>query len=284
MCLGRQMPELPEVETIARGLRSSLEGRTIRAVTVDWPRTVAQPPLDEFRERIAGRRVESVGRRGKFVVIGLDGGCLLIHLKMSGRLRVVPAGEPVEDHTHTIFHLDGDWELRFQDVRKFGRVHLVEKPVQVTAALGPEPLDHDFTLDHFRALLVRRTGRLKSLLMNQEFLAGLGNIYADEALHAARLHPLRTADSLSPDEQAHLYHSIRRVLGRAVADRGTTLDDGGYQDAEGRAGAYQEELAVYRRTGEPCHSCGTLIQRTVIGGRSSHFCPTCQPQQLEGEA
>jgi formamidopyrimidine-DNA glycosylase len=163
-------------------------------------------------------------------------------------------------------------------------VHLVEKPAQVTAALGPEPLDDDLTLDQFRALLERRSGRLKSLLMNQEFLAGLGNIYADEALHAARLHPLRTADSLSPGEQACLYHSIRRVLGRAVADRGTTLDDGGYQDAEGRAGAYQEELAVYRRTGEACHSCGTPIQRTVIGGRSSHFCPMCQPLQLEGEA
>jgi formamidopyrimidine-DNA glycosylase len=278
------MPELPEVETIARGLRSSLEGRTIRAVTVDWPRTVAQPPLDEFRERIAGRRVESVGRRGKYVVITLDGGCLLIHLKMSGRLRAVTAGEPVDSHTHTIFHLDGGTELRFQDVRKFGRVHLVEKPAQVTAALGPEPLDDGFTLDQFRALLERRSGRLKSLLMNQGFLAGLGNIYADEALHSARLHPLRTADSLSPGEQARLYNSIRRVLGRAVADRGTTLDDGGYQDAEGRAGAYQEELAVYRRTGEPCHSCATPIQRIVIGARSSHFCPTCQPQQPEGEA
>jgi formamidopyrimidine-DNA glycosylase len=278
------MPELPEVETIARGLRSSLEGRTIRAVTADWPRTVAQPPLDEFRARIAGRRVESIGRRGKYVVITLDGGCLLIHLKMSGRLQVVPAGEPVGDHTHTIFHLDGDRELRFQDVRKFGRVHLVEKPAQVTATLGPEPLDDDFTLDAFCALLQHRSGRLKSLLMNQQFLAGLGNIYADEALHAARLYPLRTADSLSPEEQACLYSSIRRVLGRAVAGRGTTLDDGGYQDAEGRAGAYQEELNVYRRTGEPCHSCGTPIERTIIGGRSSHFCPRCQPGQPEGDA
>jgi formamidopyrimidine-DNA glycosylase len=278
------MPELPEVETIARGLRSSLEGRTIRAVTVDWPRTVAQPSLDEFKAGIAGRRVESVGRRGKYVVIALDGGCLLIHLKMSGRLRIVTAGEPVDNHTHTVFHLDGDQELRFQDVRKFGRVHLVEKPAQVTAALGPEPLDDDFSLVLFRGLLERRSGRLKSLLMNQEFLAGLGNIYADEALHAARLHPLRKADSLSPQEQARLHSSIRRVLGRAVAGRGTTLDDGGYRDAEGRAGAYQEELAVYRRTEEPCRTCGTPIERTIIGGRSSHFCPRCQPEQPEGEA
>jgi formamidopyrimidine-DNA glycosylase len=277
------MPELPEVETIARGLRSSLEGRTIRAVTVDWPRTIAQPPVDEFKARIAGQRVESVGRRGKYLVIALDGGCLLIHLKMSGRLRVASAGEPVEDHTHTIFHLDGDRELRFQDVRKFGRVHLVEKPDRVTAALGPEPLDGEFSLDRFRDLLRRRSGRLKSLLMNQEFLAGLGNIYADEALHAARLHPMRKADSLNPDEQTRLHASIRRVLGRAVAGRGTTLDDGGYRDAEGRAGDYQDELAVYRRTGEPCYRCGTAITRVIIGGRSSHFCPTCQPEQPRGD-
>jgi formamidopyrimidine-DNA glycosylase len=278
------MPELPEVETIARGLRSSLEGRTIRTVTVDWPRAVAQPPLDEFRARIAGRRVESIGRRGKYVVIALNGGCLLIHLKMSGRLQVVPAWEPVDNHTHTIFHLDDGTELRFQDVRKFGRVHLVDKPDQVTAALGPEPLDDDFSLDAFRGLLQRRSGRLKSLLMNQEFLAGLGNIYADEALYAARLHPMRKADSLSHQEQARLHTSIRRVLGHAVAGRGTTLEDGGYHDAEGRAGTYQEELAVYRRTGEPCRTCGTPIERTIIGGRSSHFCPRCQPEQSEAEA
>ncbi len=278
------MPELPEVETIARGLRSSLVGRTIQAVTVNWPRTVAQPSLDEFKAGIAGRRVQSVGRRGKYLVVALDGGCLLIHLKMSGRLRVEPAAEPVEDHTHTIFHLDDGTELRFQDVRKFGRVHLVERPENVTDALGPEPLDDDLSLDRFRGMLQRRSGRLKSLLMNQEFIAGLGNIYADEALHAARLHPLRGADSLSPQEQLRLYQAIRHVLRGAVTGRGTTLDDGGYRDAQGRAGAYQDRLAVYRRTGEPCPNCGTPIERSIIGGRSSHYCPHCQPEQPGGGA
>ncbi|MFC2046470.1 bifunctional DNA-formamidopyrimidine glycosylase/DNA-(apurinic or apyrimidinic site) lyase [Chloroflexota bacterium] len=272
------MPELPEVETIARGLRAPLLGRTVTGVTVHWPRTVAQPAVDEFKARMAGRRVVAVGRRGKYVVIGLDGGFLLIHLKMSGRLRVVSAEEPADKHTHTIFHLDDGRELRFQDVRKFGRVHLVDDPAQVTTALGPEPLDDGFSLAMFRGLLERRSGRLKSLLMNQEFLAGLGNIYADEALYAAGLHPLRKADSLTAAEQACLYDSIRRVLGRAVTGRGTTLDDGGYLDAEGRAGAYQEELAVYRRTGEPCRRCGSPVERMIIGGRSSHFCPSCQPE------
>jgi formamidopyrimidine-DNA glycosylase len=142
--------------------------------------------------------------------------------------------------------------------------------------LGPEPLDHAFTLDDFSRLLARRSGRLKSLLMNQQFLAGVGNIYADESLFAARLHPLRGADSLTPNEQARLYDAIRSVLGRAVDRRGTTLDDRGYVDASGRAGAYQAQIAVYGRAGQACLVCGTAVERIVIGGRSSHFCPKCQ--------
>ncbi len=270
------MPELPEVETVARGLRESLIARTIIGVTVDWPRTVARPPLEEFRQRVVGRQVVSVGRRGKYVVIGLDRGHLLIHLKMSGHLQVVPASEPLDKHTHTLFDLDDGQQLRFQDTRKFGRVYLVDDPQQVTAALGPEPLADDFTLDDFRQRLARRSGRLKSLLMDQRFLAGIGNIYADEALFAAQLHPLRKADSLAPDEQARLYEAVRSVLRRAVASRGTTLGDGGYRDTRGQAGAFQDQIAVYGRTGKPCPSCEAPVERLVIGGRSSHFCPQCQ--------
>lgn len=270
------MPELPEVETVARGLRASLVGRTISGVTVGWPRTVACPMVDEFRERIAGRRVVSVGRRGKYLVVGLDVGYLLIHLKMSGRLQVAPAEEPLDKHTHTVFDLDNGQQLRFQDARKFGRVYLVAELNEVTGGLGPEPLADDFALHEFRRLLARRSGRLKSLLMNQEFLAGIGNIYADETLFAARLHPLRKANSLTPDEQARLYKAIRSVLRRAIEGRGTTLGNGGYLDARGQAGAYQEQIAVYGRQGAPCFSCQTPIERMVIGGRSSHYCPTCQ--------
>jgi formamidopyrimidine-DNA glycosylase len=225
---------------------------------------------------MAGRQVVSVGRRGKYVVIGLDQGYLLIHLKMSGRLRIVSAGEPLDSHTHTLFDLDDGRQLRFRDVRKFGRVHLVDHPEQVTAELGPEPLAPDLSLEDFRRLLGRRSGRLKSLLLNQSFLAGLGNIYADESLFAAGLHPLRTADSLTDEEQARLYEAIREVLGRAVEGRGTTLDDRGYLDAAGRAGAYQEQITVYGRRGKPCLACHTPIERIVVGGRSTHFCPRCQ--------
>ncbi|MGD8623277.1 MAG: bifunctional DNA-formamidopyrimidine glycosylase/DNA-(apurinic or apyrimidinic site) lyase [Anaerolineae bacterium] len=271
------MPELPEVETVARGLRASLVGRTIGGATVRWPRTIATHTPAAFERQIAGRSVVSVGRRGKYVVLTLDEGYLLIHLKMSGRLRVVPAGEAQDKHTHTLFDLDDGRQLRFRDVRKFGRVHLVAEMEEVTGHLGPEPLADDFDLERFRRLLARRSGRLKSLLLNQTFLAGLGNIYADESLFAAGLDPRRKADSLTADEEARLYSAIRRVLQEAVSRRGTTLDDGGYRDAEGEAGRFQSEIAVYGRRGEPCFKCGTAIERIVLGGRSTHFCPHCQP-------
>lgn len=275
------MPELPEVETVATGLRASLIGRSITGVQVNWPRTIASLSPDDFAERLAGRCVQRVGRRGKYIVIGLDVGHLLIHLKMSGRLRVIPCDEPADEHVHVTFELDNGMELRFQDARKFGRVYLVDEVSEITAKLGPEPLSNEFTLDLFRHLLERRSGRIKSLLLNQEFLAGLGNIYADETLFAAGLHPLRKADTLTASEQEDLYHAIRKVLGRAVASRGTTLNDGGYTDADGRSGAYQDQIAVYGQTGTSCPRCETPIERIVLGGRSAHFCPRCQPLDCE---
>ena len=270
------MPELPEVETIVRGLQRTLPGRTVVRATVRWPRAIARPEAAAFQEGIVGRRILAVGRRGKYVVIGLDRGALLIHLKMSGRLRVAPAAEALDKHTHTYLDLDDGRQLRFHDVRKFGRLYLVDDPARVTATLGPEPLDKAFTLADFCRRLRQRRGRLKSLLLNQAFLAGLGNIYADESLFAARLHPLRKADTLTPDDQARLYTAIRGVLARAVESRGTTLDDGGYLDARGQRGAFQVQLQVYGRRGQPCFECGAPIERTVIGGRSTHFCPRCQ--------
>jgi formamidopyrimidine-DNA glycosylase len=268
------MPELPEVETIARGLRVPLGGRTFTDATVAWPRTIALPHPQDFRAGIAGRRIKSVGRRGKYIVLALDRGYLLIHLKMTGRLTVEQSGEPLDHHTHTVLDLDDGYQLRFRDVRKFGRMYLVEEPSVVTAKLGPEPLATD--LKKFNELLTRRSGRLKSLLLNQEFLAGLGNIYADESLFEAGLHPLRAANTLTAVEKRRLHGAIQAVLSHAIQCRGTTLDDGGFVDAQGEAGGFQERLAVYGRNGEACHRCGTLVERLVIGGRSSHFCPGCQ--------
>jgi formamidopyrimidine-DNA glycosylase len=270
------MPELPEVETVANGLRTHLIGQMITGVTINWHRTVARPAVDEFVHHVVGRRVRSVGRRGKYVVIELDHGYLLVHLMMSGRLHVVPAEEPLDRHIRVVFCLDSGQQMRFQDTRKFGRIYFVDDPQEVTAGLGPEPLDAEFTLGDFRRQLARRTGRIKPLLLNQRFLAGLGNIYADEALSAAHLHPLRKADSLTPAEQARLYEAIRAVLGSAVKGRGTTLSDGGYTDASGEEGTYQARLAVYSRGGKACLRCQTPIERIVMGGRSAHYCPRCQ--------
>jgi formamidopyrimidine-DNA glycosylase len=274
------MPELPEVETVARGLREPLIGRTITGLTARWPRSIAAPSPEVFCKQVAGRRILTVGRRGKYVVIGLDRGYLLIHLKMSGRLQVVSPDVLPDRHTHTVFHLDDGCQLQFRDTRKFGRVYLVDDIAEVTAPLGPEPLADDFTLEEFQRRLERRSGRLKSLLLNQGFLAGLGNIYADEALFAARLNPLRLANSLTCEEQTRLYQAIRAVLEAAIASRGTTLDDRGYTDANGAAGGYQNRIAVYGREGQPCLVCGAPVERIVLGGRSTHFCPRCQVGRL----
>jgi formamidopyrimidine-DNA glycosylase len=272
------MPELAEVETIARGLRPDLKSRAIRSATVDWPNTVATSSIPAFERRIAGQRVEALSRRGKYIVLRLSGGdWLLIHLKMSGHLQIVTGDTPPDKHVRAVFRLDDGRRLWFRDPRKFGRLHLTGDPATVLGHLGPEPLSDDLTLEAFAALVRRRRGRLKPLLLNQRFIAGLGNIYADEALFAAGLHPRRTADTLSDDEIAALYRAIRQVLRRAVENRGTTLGDGGYRDAQGNEGRNQDDVRVYGRTGEPCTRCGTPVQRTVLGGRSAHFCPHCQP-------
>ncbi len=274
----RTVPELPEVQTIADDLRGQLVGRRITGAQINWPRTVAEPDAIQFVSRVTGLRILQVSRRGKYIVIELERGHLLIHLRMSGQLQIVPQEQRLDVHIRVVFDLDDGCQMRFRDTRKFGRIWLVADPQEVLVGLGPEPLDDGFGLGDFRRQLAHRSGRLKPLLLNQRFLAGLGNIYADEALFAARLHPLRKADSLTLAEQADLYKAIRAVLNDALKGRGTTLSDGGYSDASGRAGTYQSQLAVYRRTGEPCPRCRSPIERIVLGGRSTHYCPVCQPE------
>lgn len=270
------MPELPEVETIRRDLLgATLVGHRIEDVTVRWPRHIATPSVEELRRRLPSQGILDVRRRGKYLIFPLShGDFLLIHLKMTGQLLFRRATAPPDAYAHTVFHLDRGRELRFCDARKFGRVYLVPDPEEVVGWLGPEPLDERFTAEVLGHLLARRWGRLKSLLLNQAFLAGVGNIYADEALFLAGLHPLRTADSLSPDEVERLHGAIQRVLRQAIAGRGSSVDR--YRDASGEQGSYQEELLIFRRTGQPCPRCGGPIERIVVGGRGTHFCPTCQ--------
>lgn len=275
------MPELPEVETVASGLRAEgLSGRTITDVVVRWPRTVDRPSIDELRARLIGQQIEAIGRRGKFLIFSLSGGdSLLVHLRMTGKLHVVPADEPLDAHTHIILSLDDGRELRFHDTRKFGRIYLVDEPAEVIGRLGPEPIDAEFTVEDFQAMLSSRRRQLKPLLLDQTFLAGLGNIYANEALWHARLHPERLSNSLSADEAANLYEAMRFVLRKGIENLGTTLGQGitNFYGARGDAGRNQEELQVHEREGQPCFRCNTPIRRLIVGQRATYICPTCQP-------
>ena len=269
------MPELPEVETFVRALRRPLVGRTIVAARNDWPRHIAAPPPDELAARIAGRRIEAIDRRGKYLVFSLsDDENLIIHLKMTGHLSVVPADTPTDPYAHTVFALDDGRELRFRDPRKFGRVYLVRDPAQVVGPLGPEPLTDDFTTGELAARLAGRRRVLKPLLLDQTFIAGIGNIYADEALFDAGLLPTRRSETLSDEEIAALHAAIRKVLALGIEREGASIST--YVKADGQKGDMQNAVAVFRRTGQTCYACGGPIERIVLGGRSTHYCPGCQ--------
>jgi formamidopyrimidine-DNA glycosylase len=280
------MPELPEVETVARDLRPRLVGATIVGARVSWARTLRTHDPISFGDAVAGRTVEAVGRRAKQLVIELSGeAALTIHLKMTGQLFVVPADTPEDPYVRLVLELADGRELRFRDIRKFGKVGLYGRdPITgdlvaevggaaVFAAIGPEPLDEAFRIREFRRRLRRRKGRLKPLLLDQSFLAGIGNIYADESLWRARLHPLRTVPTLRPPDERRLYESVRSVLAEAIERRGSSIDDYTAPDGDG---SMQERLDVYQRTGEPCPRCGRPIKRIVVGARSTHLCTWCQ--------
>jgi formamidopyrimidine-DNA glycosylase len=284
------MPELPEVETIVRGLRGPLVGREFTGVRVGWENLIARPrpelaegpSAEDFKRGLVGQRILDVRRRGKYLVFALsDGQSLIVHLRMTGRLLIVNSGDEFDKHDHLIFELDDGRELRFNNVRKLGRVYLVDDEDEIVGKLGPEPLNDDFAPADFAALLSARRGMIKPLLLNQRFMAGIGNIYADEALFAARIHPERKANTLMIEEIERLYHAIRQVLCQGIENRGTTL--AAYRDAEGREGRNQEYLQVSRNTGQPCPRCGTPIERTVVGGRGTYLCPRCQSQAISDQ-
>jgi formamidopyrimidine-DNA glycosylase len=271
------MPELPEVETYARSLGRTLVGRRVASVRLVF-RPLLRTGSPRSLARLAGRKVESVGRRGKYLIVRFEGGrSLAFHLKMTGGFLFVPKGTRPDKSTRLVLTFRGPGpDLHFRDTRKFGRLYLLRSTevgrFPAIARLGPEPLELGF--EDFARLLRGRRGRLKSLLLNQEFLAGVGNIYADESLFRARLHPLRRARGLKPDEARRLWESIRHILRRAIRRGGSSIRD--YADSEGRRGRFQESHRVYGRRGEPCFGCRGRIVREVIGGRASFFCPSCQ--------
>ena len=274
------MPELPEVETIRRDLERLAVGRTIVSVDLGWPGSLKGPAAG--LNRLRGARFIGFKRRAKMLLIELDSGDrLLVHLKMSGRLILVSAPTPVDKHTRLIFVLDSGDQLRFIDMRKFGYVKLIEsggaQTIPELEGLGPEPLAPGFSAEDWLDLLAakkesRRT--IKSLLLDQSFIGGLGNIYVDEILHSAGVHPQRPVSSLRTGEIEGIYPAMREILMAAIERRGTTFSL--YVDAEGRRGDYLDRLKVYGRRGEPCPACGRPIEKIKVAGRGTHFCPRCQ--------
>lgn len=264
------MPELPEVETIARALRPELVGRTILGADVYWARTVAAPSARKFRDQIKGQRIEGVDRRAKFLWLQLSGSNVLIHLRMSGDLAIKPAGSSREKHDRLALRLSGGKALVFNDTRKFGRVWLTRDIKEVTGRLGPEPLSDDFTPQWLSSELRRRHRQVKRLLLDQTFLAGMGNIYTDEALHMAKLHPLRRSDRVTPRQAGRLHDAIRTILQEGIRRNGASID------WVYRGGEFQNHFRVYGRAGQPCPVCGTRIRRLVVGQRGTHICPRCQ--------
>ena len=294
------MPELPEVETVARDLQRWVAGAAIADAEVRWERTIRHPqPAERFIGELRGATILRVGRRAKSVLLHLvDGRVMTVALRMTGALIVAPPGTPDDPYARVIFHLADGRELRYRDVRKFGRIGLWERggpgraghrrpgkrrvgepraPYRVGdvfARHGPEPLARSFSAERLAARLKGRSARLKTLLLDQSFIAGVGNIYADEALWRARLHPLRAADTLISVEVRRLHRAVRAVLRQGIANRGASFAD--YVGADGEPGDNAEQLSVYRRTGEPCLRCERSISRIVVGQRSTHFCPRCQ--------
>jgi formamidopyrimidine-DNA glycosylase len=273
------MPELPEVETIAADLRPHLVGRTIVRCELRFPTIVRHPEPEVFLDLITGRRIEAVGRRGKFILIALESPRLLVvHLGMTGQLRLVDPATPIANHTHVILDLDDGKQLRYRDPRRFGRLLLGTEDELLASGtlprLGPEPIDPEFDAEDLYVRFRKRRAPLKSVLLDQATIAGVGNIYADESLHRARLRPDRPAGGLSRKSVSRLHESLRESLETAIRNRGSSVDT--YRDAWGEVGAQQEELRVYGRAGEPCLTCGRPLALVRIAGRSTVFCRHCQ--------
>ena len=275
------MPELPEVETIARKLRPELVGKNIVKADLLWPRTLTTPTPAKFRKQIKGQEIQAIGRRAKYLDIQLSEYHLFVHLRMSGDLYIKEVDTTPEKHDRLILTLasplpkgDGagmmESKFVFNDTRKFGRVWLVRDPDEVVGGLGPEPLSDEFTAQMLYERLQSRHRQLKPLLLDQSFLAGMGNIYTDEALHKARLHPLTVSDSVNREQAGALREAIREVLQEGIRRNGASID------WVYRGGEFQNYFRVYDRKGQPCPVCGTAIERLVVGQRGTHVCPNCQ--------
>jgi len=273
------MPELPEVETIKNELLPHIICHRITSITLFWDRIVRQPSAEEFYSRLIGQEITGVARRGKYLIFGLTSNeFLIIHLKMTGSLLLKPASAEPDKFTRAIIRLDKEVDLHFRDPRKFGVMWLVENKSTIVGKLGPEPLEADFTPQLLAQRLNNRTAPIKALLCDQSFIAGVGNMYADEALFAARIHPLRSGKSLSQDEIEHLHHAVQQVLHSAINGKGASVNT--YFRPGGELGTAHFQFQVAHRGGKLCPVCGAPIERTPIRNRGSYFCPNCQPEKV----
>ena len=267
------MPELPEVETIKNELAPHIIGHTITAVTLFDEKIVRQPSVEEFGSRLIGQTITGVGRRGKYLLFSLTSGqTLVIHLKMTGSLWLTPPDRFVR----AVIHLDGGAKIYFRDPRKFGVMWLVADKNSVADKLGPEPLEDEFTGKTLAQALGERMAPIKALLCDQNLIAGIGNMYADEALFLAKIHPMRAGGSLSKEEIKRLYRAIQEVLATAIGDKGASVDT--YFRPDGQIGTAHFQFRVAHRRGESCPVCDTPLQRIPVRNRGSYFCPKCQPE------
>jgi|SRR5690625_145530 len=273
------MPELPEVETIRKTLMRFVIDKKIKDITIHWPKIIKQPDdVTHFKNLLIGETIRNMDRKGKFLLFYLDNYVLVSHLRMEGKYKVVPSDEQMTKHTHVIFHFTDGMELRYNDVRKFGTMHVFpigkefkDKPLN---QLGPDPFQDHYTLDYFIGHLKKTTRYIKAALLDQTIVAGLGNIYVDEVLYLSKVHPEKRANKLTEEEVRNIFENTYKVLSKAVEQGGTTIRS--YVDGEGEMGMFQQELYVYGQVAEPCKKCATEIIKLKVAGRGTHICPTCQ--------
>lgn len=273
------MPELPEVETIRKTLKKLVVNKTIKDITVFWPKIIKNPlEVEQFIDALVTETILDVGRRGKFLIIYTENFALVSHLRMEGKYGLYPKDEPFDKHTHVLFHFTDGTELRYRDVRKFGTMHLYKKGdeflTEPLIGLGPEPFSDEFTVEYLAKKVEKTNRKIKTALLDQKVFVGLGNIYVDEALFRAGIHPERLANTLTKAEIIILHREIVATLSEAVKKGGSTIRS--YVNSQGEIGMFQLELFAYGRKGEECKRCGTPLEKTTVGGRGTHYCPHCQ--------
>jgi formamidopyrimidine-DNA glycosylase len=270
------MPELPEVETVKNEILPHVAGRTITGITLLWERIVKEPSPEEFCSSLTGRKILDIARRGKYMIASLSGGdYLIIHLKMTGSLILQKSKDEPPKFARAVIHLDDGNSIFFRDPRKFGAMRLVRDKDRIIGKLGPEPLEAGFTARVLAERLAKRKAPMKALLCEQNLVAGIGSMYADEALFAAGIHPMRSPQSLSKKEVKLLHEAIREILWAAIENKGASVNT--YFRPDGSKGTAHYEFKVAHRGGQPCLVCGTPVERIVVRGRGSYFCPNCQP-------